>query len=161
MMHSQSGFEVGVRVDSMSDEQLYSEIRACAEKRAKKRGEFYQHLAIYLVTNVLLWLLFVLISVLTSGGGGPLIVPLLSTLGWGIGLAIHGIVVYIDTTAIDAMREREVQREIERELLRRGIDDPAAPYDKPKRDQVMRLSDDGELIPDDAQSDRVRNRGKD
>jgi 2TM domain len=145
----------------MSHDLDYDEIRARAEKRVKQRAEFYQHLVIYLVTNAMLWLLFILISVLTSGGGGPLVVPLLSTLGWGIGIAIHGIVVYIDTTAIDAMREREVQREIERELRRRGIDDPAALYDKPKRDQAMRLSDDGELIPDDAQSKRVRNRGKD
>jgi len=144
----------------MSHDLNYDEIRARAEKRVKQRAEFYQHLAIYLVTNVLLWIMFALISILSGGGGGPLIVPLLSTLGWGIGLAIHGIVVFVDTTAMDARREREIQREIQRELRRRGIDDPAALYDKPKRDQALRLSDDGELIPDDAQSKRVRSRGK-
>jgi hypothetical protein len=146
----------------MSHDLNYDDIRTRAEKRAKERIEFYQHLAIYLVTNALLWLLFILISVLTNGGAGPLIVPLLSTLGWGIGVAIHGIVTFVDTaTTMDAMREREVQREIKRELRRRGIDDPSALYDKPKRDQAMRLSDDGELVPDDAQSEDAQNLGKD
>jgi hypothetical protein len=145
----------------MSHDVNYDDIRARAEKRVKQRAEFYQHLAIYLVANVLLWVMFILISVLANAGGGPLIVPLMSTLGWGIGIAIHGIVVYVDTTAMDARREREIQREIERELRRRGIDDPAELYDKPKRDQTLRLSDDGELIPDDAQSKQVRKLGKD
>jgi 2TM domain len=145
MMHNQSGFETGVRIEAMSDEQLYSEIRARAEKRAKKRGEFYQHLAIYIIVNLFLWLIFLVLGAFLSSPI-PLIIPFLSTLGWGLAVAIHATVTYIETGAMEAMREREIEREMQREMHRRGIADESELYEKPKRDQVVRLSDDGELV---------------
>ena len=47
-------------------------------------------------------------------------------------------------------REDQIQREMELEKMRLGLTNDA--YEKPKRDQAVRLSDDGELIPDDEPS---------
>ncbi len=133
----------------MSNNELdYDEIRARAEKRVKKRAEFLQHLAIYLIVNGFLWLMFLVIAI-TTGTWPALIAPFLSTVGWGIGLAIHALTVYVDTNAVEKIRQQEIDREIQREMERRGLAGQSDSYEKPKRDQVMRLSDDGELIPDD------------
>jgi hypothetical protein len=123
----------------------YDEIRQRAEKRVKKRAEFIQHFAIYLVVNAFLWLFFGGIAFFTHAW--PVMIPaLLSTFGWGLGLTLHGINVFAETTLVDNMREREIQREMRREMDRLGITDPADLYEKPKRDSAVSLSDDGELI---------------
>ncbi len=138
----------------MSNDGLdYEQIRARAEKRVKKRAEFLQHLAVYLIVNGFLWLMFLVIAI-TTGAWPALIAPFLSTFGWGIGLAIHALTVYVDTTAVENMRQQEIDREIQREMQRRGMSEFPERQEKPKRDQVMRLSDDGELIPDDAEADQ-------
>ncbi len=138
----------------MANDRLdYDQIRARAEKRVKKRAEFLQHLAIYLIVNGFLWLMFLVIAV-TTGAWPALIAPFLSTVGWGIGLAIHALTVYVDTTAVENMRQREIDREIQREMQRRGMTEMPETYEKPKRDQVMRLSDDGELVPDDTEQEQ-------
>ncbi len=138
----------------MSDQQIdYEDIRRRAEQRVKKRAEFWQHLAIYVVVNLFLWLLFGIFSAY-AGGPGPLIVPLLSTVGWGMGLVIHGIVTYVETN-MDRMREREIDREIQREMQRRGLTSDEV-LEKPKRDQTVRLSDDGELIYEDEEPAEAR-----
>jgi len=126
----------------------YDEIRQRAEKRANKRKELILHVAVYIIVNLALWLVFGIIATVSAGKQALLLIPLLSTLGWGIGVAIHAAVNYIETTGLDAMREREIEREIERELRRRGLADPEA-LEKPKREQAVRLSDDGELIYED------------
>ncbi len=138
----------------MSNDGLnYDEIRARAEKRVKKRAEFLQHLAIYAIVNGFLWLMFLVIAV-TTGAWPALIAPFLSTVGWGIGLAIHALTVYVDTNAVEKIRQQEIDREIQREMERRGMPGLPERHEKPKRDQVMRLSDDGELIPDDTDEEQ-------
>jgi hypothetical protein len=141
----------------MSENQLdYQRIRRRAEKRVKKRAEFVQHLAIYVVANVLLWIMFLVMSAITHNPE-PLIAPMLSTLGWGIGVAIHGIVTFAESPTADAIRERAIEREIRREVERM---DGIAVSEKPKREQAMRLSDDGELVVDDAESTQARKSSK-
>ena len=39
-------------------------------------------------------------------------------------------------------------------MERRGMADLPDSYEKPKREQVMRLTDDGELVPDDTEVDQ-------
>jgi hypothetical protein len=131
----------------MAHDQLdYAAIRQRAEQRVKKRAKFFYHVAVYIAVNIFLWgLYFVLMP-------GVFPWPLMVMLGWGIGLVSHGVPVYLDT-ALDNMHEREYQKEIEREMVRRGLQDPAELYDKPKREQAMRLSDDGELIPVDDETE--------
>ena len=143
----------------MSNDDLnYEEIRARAEKRVKKRAEFLQHLAVYLIVNGFLWLMFLVIAI-TTGAWPALIAPFLTTVGWGIGLAIHALTVYVDTTAVENIRQQEIDREIQREMAQRGMSEFPERPEKPKRDRVMRLSDDGELIPDDEEpQSRARRR---
>ena len=134
----------------MSNDDLnYDAIRARAEKRARKRAEFNIHFAIYVLVNLFLWVGFFVVAMGLAHNAYPLIVPLLSTVFWGLGVVIHFAVYYFDTTGMDRMRDHEFQREIEREMRRRGSTAPAELRAKPKRDRVMRLSDDGELIEDD------------
>ena len=130
----------------------YEEIHQRAEKRVKKRAEFIMHLAIYLIVNLFVWAFFVFLF-LTGAGLAVLIPAVLTTLASGLGLAIHGITVFVETTAMDNLRDREIQREIQREMLRRGLSeaDLEEMYEKPKREQVARLSDDGEMIYDENQ----------
>ena len=63
----------------MSEEQIYE----LAKKRVEEKRGFFTHLAVYIVINIML----VLIWAFASGGGFPwFIFPLC---GWGIGLIIH------------------------------------------------------------------------
>jgi hypothetical protein len=135
----------------------YEEIRQRAEKRANKRKELLLHVAVYIIVNLALWLVFGIIASVSSSGQALLLIPLLSTLGWGIGVAIHAAVNYIETTGLDAMREREIEREIQREMRLRGLD-AADVLEKPKREQAVRLSDDGELIYEDEVEEAPRSK---
>jgi hypothetical protein len=137
----------------MSDGGLdYDKIRERAEKRVKIRQEFNLHLIIFVVVNLFLWLLWGLIPPILSGmgvGSNVLSIvqfpwPLLVMLFWGLGLLIHGVVVYYEAGGGAEARERAVQQAIERERALRYGD---SALDKPKRS--AHLSDDGELIYDE------------
>jgi len=68
----------------MSDVSAASErdVRELATKRLTERRDFRVHLAVYLVINAMLWVLW---AVLTGVDGYPW--PIWVTLGWGIGVA--------------------------------------------------------------------------
>src|SRR5258708_3339421 len=142
----------------MSNDKIdYEAIRQRAEKRVRQRIEFVQHLSIYVIVNLILWALWFIAK---NAFQAELLLfpwPILVTLGWGVGLAAHGIVVYTQTNMMDAMRETAIQQEVQREMRLRGMDTPAADLEKPKRDRAVRLSDDGEMVPvDEADEDRAR-----
>src|SRR5262245_51556467 len=126
----------------------YDAIRKRAEKRVKDRIGFYIHLAIFIVVNVFLWGL----GFVTESLEFPW--PLLVTLGWGIGLVAHGLVVYLESGPMDRMREQAIQREIEAEKRRLGIrddgetDDAGVPAKSKRKNEerALRLGDDGELV---------------
>ncbi len=144
-----------------SDEASFEEMRQRAEKRVRKRVEFNMHLAIYVVVNLALWVMFGLLSGL-SQQPALMLIPLLSTVGWGLGVAIHGIVTYMETRAMDVLVEREMRREMALRNLRDAVEDSPEDYEKPKRDRVARLSDDGELVYDEeSESRRARGRRSD
>lgn len=140
-----------------NDEVNFEEMRQRAEKRVRKRVEFNMHLAIYVVVNLGLWLAFGLLSGMIRTPW-VLTVPLLSTIGWGLGVAIHGIVTYMDTRAMDVLVEREIRREMALRNLRDAVEDGPEAYEKPKRDRVARLSDDGELVYDEESERRSKGR---
>jgi len=132
----------------MSNAQLnYEEIRRRAEIRVKKRAEFIKHLAVYVIVNLFIWAFFGFIAFI-SGEPKALIAAVLTTLGWGLGVAIHGVTTYLDTSRLETMRDREIEREMQRELAMRGMSEQDL-YEKPKRDRVARLSDDGEIVYDE------------
>lgn len=76
-----------------------------ARKRVGMKMGFYIHLLVYVLVNTGLGVL----STLRGGEHWPL-VPLL---GWGLGLAIHGIVVFIGLRG-DGLRDRMVADEVKR-----------------------------------------------
>jgi uncharacterized membrane protein len=100
------------------------------------------------VVNLGLWIAFGILSGVLQLPW-LMLIPLLSTVGWGLGVAIHGIVTYMETRAMDVLVEREIRREIALRNLRDAVEDSPEAYEKPKRDRVARLSDDGELIYDE------------
>ena len=117
------------------------EIRRRVEKRIKQRNEFYSHLAVYVVCNLMMWMIWALTRDPGETIGFPW--PLIVMFGWGIGLGSHALTVYFNSASRVEARERAIQREIERERERLANDEY---YEKPKRDQRLRLTDDGELI---------------
>ncbi|MBX3083359.1 MAG: 2TM domain-containing protein [Anaerolineae bacterium] len=120
----------------------YDDIRKRVERRVNRRYQFYRHLGSYLTTNLILWAIYFV----TNGFHiGPAPWPMWVTIFWGIGMISEASKVFADSGMLDDMRERELQRELEREkdrLYREG-------YEKPKRGDVVSLGDDGELIYDD------------
>jgi len=138
----------------MSNDNIdYEAIRQRAEKRVRQRVEFVQHLSVYVIINLILWALWL---VAASAIQSPIVHfpwPILVTLGWGIGVAIHGMVVYTQTSMMDVMRESAIEQEVRREMRLRGLDANSADLEKPKRDRAVRLSDDGEMVPVDELED--------
>ncbi|MBI5275991.1 MAG: 2TM domain-containing protein [Burkholderiales bacterium] len=90
----------------MSQRLSTEEIEALARKRAGAKLGWYAHAAVYACVN-----LFLLARSDLAFGTRPYgLAPLL---GWGIGLALHGISVFVLARG-SSLRERMVQRERER-----------------------------------------------
>ncbi|MFN8528469.1 MAG: protein kinase [Anaerolineae bacterium] len=98
------------------------QVRNAADRPFRKRREFYSHLVVYLLINLML-------MILSDGTWGWLVVA-----GWGIGLAAHAA----DTFSWSTNSEKEVERIIERERAALGS------TAKRKNDQA----DDGDSIND-------------
>ena len=127
----------------MSDQSIEDRVRQRVEKRTKQRNAFMMHLIAFVITNAVLWMLY--LSDRSQGAKGGLPWLIYVTFFWGIGLAYNALSVYQNSGAAVARREATIQREIEFERENMGSD---GMYEKPKRDdRAMRLSDDGELIP--------------
>lgn len=87
----------------MNVDREHDDLRRRARRIASRKLGFYVHAAVYLLVNVLL------IAVdLRTGSGRWSIFPLL---GWGIGLAAHGLAVL---GPFEQLRRRLVEREVER-----------------------------------------------
>ncbi|MDP4076678.1 2TM domain-containing protein [Acidovorax sp. A1169] len=86
-------------------------IEQLARKRAGAKLGWYMHAAFYVAVNL------VLFSVSRYGFGNRpwSVYPLL---GWGLGLALHGVSVFVLGTG-SGLRERMVQKERERLLRQR------------------------------------------
>lgn len=93
------------------------EIERLARKRAGAKLGWYAHAAIYLAVNLGLFLM----SELAFGYRRWSLFPVI---GWGIGLAFHGISVFVLGSGSD-LRERMVRQE--RERLLREQDRPPGP----------------------------------
>jgi hypothetical protein len=138
----------------------YDEIRSRIQQRFNKRKELFMHLAAYVVVNIIIWALWltgiadsipVLRDVYDSIG---ILLPLLVTIGWGIGFFIHYLDYYYEAGGGAERRERAIQDAIEREKALRSE------YEKPKRDARMHLTEDGEIeeVSDDEDDVRERRR---
>jgi fatty acid desaturase len=86
------------------------ELRRQAQRRVKLKMGFFIHALVFMLVNLGL---FVINGV--AGGRPWALWPLA---GWGLGLAIHGIVTLVKLRG-DGLRERLLQQEIE-QLKQRG-----------------------------------------
>ncbi|MES2242140.1 MAG: 2TM domain-containing protein [Pseudomonadota bacterium] len=84
-------------------------IERLARKRASVKMGWYIHASVYLLVNLLL------VTLSVSSGRHWAVFPLL---GWGLGLAVHGAVVFLVTGGA-GLHERLVQQERERLALQR------------------------------------------
>lgn len=80
-----------------------------ARRRAFMKMGWYIHAAAYVAVNLML------VALAAASGRQWVVFPLL---GWGLGLAIHGVVVFLVTGGA-GLQERLVQRERERLSLQR------------------------------------------
>lgn len=87
------------------------EIEQLAARRAKAKLGWYIHAGVYLVVNGFLFLL-------STYGQGQQHWAIYPALGWGLGLALHGISVFVLGSGSD-LRERMIQKERERLQRRR------------------------------------------
>jgi len=128
------------------DQQYYDEIRRRITKRYEGRAQFFGHLVTFMVINALLWI------GLQPDGFWETVLIAFSGL-WFVGLAIHGV-----NFLLAEMRERAIEKAIERERL--FHDDTRLEKSKRKRDATARLSLDGELldvVDDDWESEAAAN----
>jgi hypothetical protein len=89
------------------------EIDRIARKRANAKMGWFIHAAVYLTVNAFIFLRSEYMFGTRSWSMGPV-------LGWGLGLALHGISVFVLGKG-SGLRERMVQKERER-LLRQQQD---------------------------------------
>lgn len=130
----------------------YDEIRARIEQRFNKQKELLIHGAAYLIINGLLWTLWLtgaLFSFPVLGNVAErfgIILPLVVSLGWGVGMVAHMVDYYYAVGGGARRREHAIQQAIEQEVSMRSR------FEKPKRDPRVHLTEDGELeeIDDDA-----------
>jgi hypothetical protein len=88
------------------------EIDRLASKRAGAKLGWYAHAAVYVVVNLFLFGM----STYAFGTRRWSLSPLL---GWGLGLVLHGVAVFVIGSGSD-LRERLVRREREKLLRERG-----------------------------------------
>jgi hypothetical protein len=96
---------------STADPDPDRDLRRIAKRRVDLKMGFYGHLLVYVCVNAGLFALNHLV-----GGFRWSVFPLL---GWGLGLAIHGLVVAVQLMGGSDLRERMLQQEIERLKQRR------------------------------------------
>jgi serine/threonine protein kinase len=129
------------------DRRELKKIRRRVEKPFKKRAEFFEHAAVYVLINAMLWLIYSFGGSLPDIGEAVNVFPwpLLVSLGWGVGLAVN-FAEMVTTSG----RERAIQRAIEQEYGRKRKNDEYVAEDddelldsRPAR--RVRLTEDGEL----------------
>ncbi|MBC7469921.1 MAG: 2TM domain-containing protein [Ramlibacter sp.] len=88
------------------------EIDRLARKRAGAKLGWYVHAAVYVAVNLILF-------AMSTYGFGARRWSLAPLLGWGLGLVLHGVAVFVIGSGSD-LRERLVRREREKLLRERG-----------------------------------------
>ncbi|MBZ0286359.1 MAG: 2TM domain-containing protein [Anaerolineae bacterium] len=131
----------------------YDDVRRKVEKRYKERLGLIINLIAFVVFNLLFWGMWLMITptavtriqgefseTVQLGLGFPW--PIFITVSWSVGIVAHFLTYYYRYGGGANKREDAVQREIEHELTRRQ---EAVYMEKPKNDERMRLTEDGEL----------------
>lgn len=74
----------------------------------KKRRDFKAHLVAYVVINLVVWGIWLVIALTTSGSWWPW--PVFLTLAWGIGIVMNAWDVYFRRPITEADVRREIER---------------------------------------------------
>ncbi len=85
-----------------------NDLRQLAIGRLRKKREFIQHLAVYVVVNLVLNLIWLF----TTPGG--FYWPMFPLFIWGIGIAFHAMEVFSQVFSPASPPEEQIQREIAR-----------------------------------------------
>ncbi len=131
----------------------YRKINKRVEKRMKKRKDFQDAIVAFFVVSAMTWTIYFIFNGLNfNTPAWPLILMVIMV----VIVVWQGIETYFLADARERERERLLQEEIGRERMRLYSD---AALEKPKRERVAQLSDDGELIYEDkpAQETAQRN----
>ena len=115
----------------LEHDEVYQRLYEASFQRLTHNTEFAIHVGVFVLINVLVWLLW-----LSWAGHGGFALPLLLTVPWGIGLGGHAAANAFDASRSVVARERAVQQ--------------AMGQAKPKRKRLQQaraiLTDDGELL---------------
>lgn len=84
-----------------------AELRKIARERLEARRGFFTHAAVYVAVNLMLWGLWLAIS-LANGMTFPW--PIFPSLGWGVGLALNAWSVFVERPVTEADVAAEVAR---------------------------------------------------
>jgi hypothetical protein len=127
----------------MTDDRIdYDRINQRVEKRLRERKKLRGLVLAFVVMTAVVWTTYLLVDPMVPPEG-KFLWPLIPMVAMGVVVIWRAVEVYFLAEA----REREwddlMEREIERERAR--LYDEAV-LEKPKRDQVAHLSDDGELV---------------
>lgn len=83
------------------------ELRKLARERLEARRGFFTHAAVYVAVNLMLWGIWLAIS-LANGMTFPW--PIFPSLGWGVGLAMNAWAVFVERPVTEAEVTAEVAR---------------------------------------------------
>ncbi len=130
-----------------ADRKELRRVRRRVEQAYNKRREFFQHFVVYVLINLMLWMIYGQSLAMTFGIGDamrsvPFPWPIFVTLGWGIGLVINGF------QALTAgSHERAISRAVERERRQLYGDEKRKRVVVPATadDRRVRLTEDGEF----------------
>lgn len=90
-----------------------NDLRRRIEKRYQQRGEFMTHLVVFVLVNVVLWALWGgLVQSLSLQWLLSFPWPMVVSLGWGSGLAAHGLTVYYEAGAPAVRLEERIADEM-------------------------------------------------
>lgn len=125
----------GTDWDVIANEDEYHAAYEQVMKRFEGRRELAQHAIIYVLINLLIW--GVVLNVTRGQGAESVVLPLLVSVFWGLGLGAHYLSVGQESGKWAAAREKAVQEAIAREQSRIT---PKRKHDR------LQLTEDGELI---------------
>ena len=121
----------------------YRKINKRVEKKMKKRKDFQDAVVAFFVMSAMTWAIyFVFNGFNLNTPPWPLVLMAIMA----VIVVWQGIETYYLAEARERARDRLLQEEIRRERMRMYSD---AEFEKPKREPVARLADDGELIYED------------
>lgn len=148
------------------DEPDYGDLQAEIEREVVHQRRLAGR--IFFGTNLLLLILFMIISMSMVFGSGiqptdtHLAALIMLGVGWAVATFMQGMALMIDSNSGEKQIRDRVMRDkmntlMQQEMLRRAVAERSA---KPKREERLALSEDGELVPLDEWEAEQQRRGR-